>query len=203
MAYVALHLGQYEQAQRGAEHTLAFYREKNSRHEMACALSVLGLAALAGATPTRAVEILEESVTLFRQVGTPEPLSRELGNLGLAVLASGDIGRAQRHLAEALQINSEIRVPSTMLCLLAQTAPLLAALGQPERAMAVYALAARHSGWVANSRWFEDVVGKQIMAASAAVPPDVVAAAQARGIAWDLNGTVAELLTEFQGGAEG
>jgi predicted ATPase len=202
LAYVALHLGRYEQAQRGAEKSLEFYLEKDSGFETACTLSVLGMAALAGAVPTKAVEILEESVTLFRQVRSPEPLSRELGNLGLAVLALGDIGQAQRHLAEALQINSEIRVPSTMLCLLAQTASLLAALGQPERAVAVYALAAQHSGWVANSRWFEDVVGQQIMAASAAVPTDVVAAAQARGRAWDLSGTVAELSTEFQVGAE-
>ena len=201
-AWGALHLGQNEQAQHRAENALVLFREKASRYETGCALSMLGMAALAGAAPARAVEIFEQSVSLFRQLRTPEPLSRDLANLSLAVLELGDIVRAQRLLAEALQINSEIRLPSMMRYVLAQTAPLLAALGQPERAVAVYALAAQHSGLVANSRWFEDVVGRQVTDAGAAVPPDVVVAAQARGRSWDLNGTVAELLTEFQGGAE-
>jgi hypothetical protein len=50
---------------------------------------------------------------------------------------------------------------------------------------------------VAKSRWFEDVVGRQIAAVAATLPPDVVAAAQERGRARDLEATVAELLVEL------
>jgi len=51
---------------------------------------------------------------------------------------------------------------------------------------------------VANSRWFEDVAGREIAAAAEALPPEVVAAAQERGRARDLWATVEELLDELQ-----
>ena len=73
---------------------------------------------------------------------------------------------------------------------------LLDALGQEERAIELYALASRYPT-VANSRWFADVVGRPISAIAAALPPDVVAAAEERGQARDLDATVAELLAEL------
>jgi hypothetical protein len=60
----------------------------------------------------------------------------------------------------------------------------------------LYALASRYP-LVANSRWFEDVAGRHIAAVAASLPPDVVAAAQARGRARDLEATVTELLVEL------
>jgi len=48
-----------------------------------------------------------------------------------------------------------------------------------------------------NSRWWEDVVGVHIAASAASLPPDVVAAAQERGRARDLEATMAELLAEL------
>jgi hypothetical protein len=65
-----------------------------------------------------------------------------------------------------------------------------------ERAVELYALALRHP-YVANAQWFEDVAGKHIAAAAKALPPDVVAAAQKRGRARDLEATVKELLSEL------
>jgi hypothetical protein len=59
----------------------------------------------------------------------------------------------------------------------------------------LYALASRYP-LVANSRWFEDVVGQHIAAAAATLPPERVVAAQARGQARDLVATVSELLEE-------
>ena len=64
--------------------------------------------------------------------------------------------------------------------------------------MELYALASRYP-FVANSRWFEDVAGRHIAAVAATLPPDVVAATQARGRARDLEATVAELLVELGG----
>jgi hypothetical protein len=52
--------------------------------------------------------------------------------------------------------------------------------------------------FVANSVWWEDVVGKHIATAAAALPPDVVAAAQERGRARDLWSTAEELLGELK-----
>jgi hypothetical protein len=73
---------------------------------------------------------------------------------------------------------------------------LLADRGETERAVELYALASRYP-YVANVQWFEDVAGKQIAAVAATLPPDVVAAAQERGRARDLEATVEELLAEL------
>jgi hypothetical protein len=61
----------------------------------------------------------------------------------------------------------------------------------------LYALAARYP-IVANSQWYEDVAGRHVAAVSAALPPDMVAAAQERGRARDINETVAELLIALE-----
>jgi len=73
---------------------------------------------------------------------------------------------------------------------------LLADEGQSERAVEVYALASRYP-CVTNSQWYEDVAGRHIAAVAATLPPDVVAAAQERGRARDLEATVDELLAEL------
>jgi hypothetical protein len=52
---------------------------------------------------------------------------------------------------------------------------------------------------VANSRWFEDVAGREITAAAEALPPEVVARAQERGQSRNLWATVEELLGELGG----
>jgi hypothetical protein len=70
--------------------------------------------------------------------------------------------------------------------------------GNVEQAVELYALASRY-GFVANSRWFEDVAGRHIAAAAAALPPDVVAAAQERGCARELWATAEDLLAELEG----
>jgi hypothetical protein len=66
------------------------------------------------------------------------------------------------------------------------------------RAVELYALLYRYPH-VANSRWYEDVVGKQITAIAKTLPADVVAAAQERGKTRDLWETAEELLEELEG----
>jgi hypothetical protein len=85
----------------------------------------------------------------------------------------------------------------TLSLALPATALLLADQGEKEWAVELYALASRYP-IVANSKWYEDIVGKHIEAIAATLPPDVVAAAQERGRARDLDATVAELLVELE-----
>jgi hypothetical protein len=71
--------------------------------------------------------------------------------------------------------------------------------GRTEQAIELYALASLYPH-IANSRWFEDVVGRWVTAAAAhpqGVPPQVVSAAQERGRASDLWDTAAQLATEM------
>jgi hypothetical protein len=83
-----------------------------------------------------------------------------------------------------------------LLWALPATALILASEGEVERAVELYALASRYP-LVAKSRWFADVVGKQIAAAAATLPAERVAILQARGRTRDLEATVAELLAEL------
>jgi hypothetical protein len=73
----------------------------------------------------------------------------------------------------------------------------LASEGEVERAVELYALASRYP-MVAKSRWFADVVGRQIAAAADTLPAERVAVLEQRGRARDLEVTVAELLAELR-----
>ena len=84
------------------------------------------------------------------------------------------------------------------MVLLLTVAEYLASIGRPERAVELHALALRYP-FIANSRWCQDVFGKPMAAAAASLPPEVVAAAQARGRALDLRATAEELAAELEG----
>jgi hypothetical protein len=62
----------------------------------------------------------------------------------------------------------------------------------------LYALASRH-GFVANSRWFEDVAGHRLSVVTESLPDETADAAQARGEGLDLWETIALVLQELQG----
>jgi hypothetical protein len=70
---------------------------------------------------------------------------------------------------------------------------ILADEGQHELAVEIYEMALRYP-FVANSRWFHDVAGKEIQAVGATLPPEVVAAAKERGRARDVQATIDELI---------
>jgi hypothetical protein len=73
---------------------------------------------------------------------------------------------------------------------------LLLADGQAERAIELYALACTLPH-IANGQWYQDVVGRPIAQAAAALPPDFIAAAQERGRACDVKATLDELIAEW------
>jgi hypothetical protein len=103
---------------------------------------------------------------------------------------------ARQAVREALQIGDRTRGFFPCIFAMPALALLLADAGEGEQATELYALASRYP-FVAHSRWFEDVAGRHISAEAAALPPDVVAAAQERGRARDLQATVKELLEEL------
>jgi len=73
---------------------------------------------------------------------------------------------------------------------------LLAEEGAVERAAEVYACASRY-GFVANSRWFHDVVERSLAAHVARLPAETAAAARARGQSRDWKDMAASLLPDF------
>ena len=196
LAEAKMYLGQYERARDLAQTSLACSRELDTRQHIAFGLALLGLLALTEKAYVEAQALCRESATIWHEIGNRPILAWPIIFLGYAARGVGDIAQAQEHHSEALRAIVEIGTFLPLLFALPLAALLLADQGEQERAVEVYALASRYPN-VAKSRWFEDVVGHHIAAVAATLPPDVIAAAQERGRARDLETTAAELLVEL------
>jgi predicted ATPase len=188
-----MHLGKYKVADSLAEQVLTSARGARQRPSIASAFWLLGDAELAAGQPEAARECFAQSIAIYREYGLPNEMAIVLGEMVLALVHLGQASEAAETLLEALQIIRQGGAIASFIHVLPGGALLEAAVGAPELAAEFYALASRYP-YVVNSRWYEDVVGKHIAAAAAALPPEVVAAAQERGRARDLWETVDELL---------
>jgi tetratricopeptide (TPR) repeat protein len=189
--------GLYAQARAQAERALEVAREYRSWRDIGWTLCILGSIALAEGAHADAQRTLQESIAAYRESGKRDELGWALACAGYAARELGEPAVARRHLGEALRMGVETGGFMALITALTATALLLADGGEPERSVELYALAARHS-YVACSRWFEDVAGREIAAAAAALSPEAVAAAQERGRARDLEATAEELLAELE-----
>jgi hypothetical protein len=102
-------------------------------------------------------------------------------------------------LAQALQEHRKRGVFFLVVNALPAVAQLVADHGDRQRALELYALACRYPH-VANSRWYEDLMGEDVKEWVASLPAEEVAAARARGQERDLWETVDELLKELKAG---
>jgi tetratricopeptide (TPR) repeat protein len=160
---------------------------------------VLGWAALAEGRYEAACEALCESVALFQGLGDREYAAWALAGLGRAAWGLGERDEAQAHLLQALGTVAEIRAFIPLLHLLPVIAAALADADEPglhERALELYALSATRP-LVAKAPLFEDIAGRYVRAATASLPPEVVAAAQERGRKLDWWETAEALLDEL------
>jgi len=186
---VEMHLGEYGRARASAQKLLALARERGHRGPTTMALSRLCSVAMAEGEYEKAQQICEQ----FRSYLTEPPdflLAQVAVGLGRSAQARHHIRRALCIMVEQGELQSDPDVlPAVALLLVDQ--------GEVERAVELYALACRYP-FVANARFWEDIAGKDIATAAKTLPPEVVAAAQARGRARDLQATVRELLCELE-----
>jgi tetratricopeptide (TPR) repeat protein len=189
------HLGRYQEARVHAQQALV--SAQAYRWTICFSLLVLGFVMLAEGNHAEAWQYLHQGAAIVRE-------SRDQSNLGvhLAALAGaarelGRLAQARELLCEALELCSATRGGLVPLIALPVTALVLADLGEPERAVEIYALAAR-SPHVARSRLWEDLAGRRIAALAATLPPEAVAAAQERGRARDTEATIKELSVDLR-----
>ncbi|UCC64798.1 MAG: tetratricopeptide repeat protein, partial [Anaerolineae bacterium] len=194
---VGVWAGRIEEARRLAQIVLAQAHDAFDPREVAArSHRVLGWAALAEENYGEAQRWLQKGAAAYRETAGEwgdEYLALTLVALGRAEYGLGDRTEAQAHLVEVLEIVLRIRAYIPLLFAMPIAPLLLVDTGEVERAVELYALAESHP-FVANSRLFEDIAGRHIEAAAAALPPDVAEAAQARGGALDWWETAAELL---------
>jgi len=118
------------------------------------------------------------------------------GPVGLAAHLAGEPGLARREVRGALQTGLDLGVFMHLIYGLPCAARLLAARGDPERAVEVYACAGR-SGFVASLRWFQELTGAPVEEAAAGLSPEAVAAARQRGEALSWEEMARRLLAEL------
>jgi tetratricopeptide (TPR) repeat protein len=216
LASVEIHEGGYERARVQAETSLALSRKSRYRWGVAYSLflqsclvvveaeSKLDARAAPQAQNTgkarelyaEAQRLAQESVTIYREMGVRIWLGQPLAISVVVARGLGDVDQAQRRLCEALRVASDTGAFLSLMLTLSAAALVLVDVEERERAVELYALASRYP-LVGKSRWFDDVFGRHLAAVVATLPPDVVAAAQERGRARDIDTTVAELLAEL------
>jgi tetratricopeptide (TPR) repeat protein len=197
------HLGAYEEARAAVQKALTLSQAAGQRGRVAINHMELGRLAVAERQYGAAQEWLQRSYAFYRQVAEQYWIIGEVfAALALADWGLGQMDRAGQHINRALRVVAKTHGHPVALYSLPAAALLLMdgrerSPTAVERAVELYALASRY-GFVANSRWFEDVAGREISAAAEALPPDAVAAAKERGRARDLWATVEELLAELE-----
>lgn len=196
LGFIEMHLGRYQAARKLGQLSLALARQEDSHFAIAFSLFLSGNLALVEENFHAAQRQLQESVGFFRGLGQGDELTAVLMVLSLVEGHCGNQTEARKLLVEALQSGYDLRLIRALIYVLSGVALHMVDQDEPERAVDLYALVTRHPH-VANSRWFEDVIGRHITAAAATLSPQVVAAAQERGRARDLWETVADLLANL------
>jgi tetratricopeptide (TPR) repeat protein len=196
LAWARLHVGAYDAAREQAEAVIALCQELDWERGIGHGKQVLGAVALAEADPDRAYQLLQESRVCAERYspfyGDPSAW------LGLAACRLGKRAEARGYLSAALDWVEQYERSIEQMTALAATALLLADEGEAERGVELYALALRYP-YVANSCWFEEVIGRHIAAAAAALPAGIAEAARERGRERDLAATLEEIRQELAG----
>ena len=113
-SWLALRLGDYEQAVLLAGESLAVYRSLGDEPGVAAALNRLGSAVSAAGDGARAVELQRESADLYRRLGDDRGLSVVLSNLGYRSVIGGEHEQARLLCEEALAIARKRNDPAGM-----------------------------------------------------------------------------------------
>jgi predicted ATPase/DNA-binding CsgD family transcriptional regulator len=197
LARASLHAGEYRAARDQADAIVSLAHEASWVRGVSYGKTVLGEVALVKAAFAQSYRTLQESRTDLKQATADPRDVNQSAWLGLAARGLERRQEAWHHLVSTLDWARRNHQFMELMVALAGIALLLADEGEAERGVELYALASRHP-FVANSRWFEDVVGRHIAAVAATLPTHVVAAARERGRDRDLRTTVGELTAELR-----
>jgi hypothetical protein len=126
--------------------------------------------------------MVEESMIFWEQYGYRLFMGHALALLGIAACKQNDFLLAQEALTGAVKIG----ITQSVILPLTYALP----------AIEIYTSALCHPH-VANSRWFEDVIGRYVVNTSQRLSPEMVAAAQVRGQGRDLWQTATEALEQL------
>jgi DNA-binding SARP family transcriptional activator/predicted ATPase len=190
------HLGMYTETITRVVKNIPLAQELDARREIGMAYVILGMANLGQGNFEQAENWALKSIKQYRDINQQEELGLALTVLIYTHLGLGQSQQAGLSLCETLQIGIDTRGLYPLLYILFAASLLLIKRGEIEMALEIAALAKRYP-FVGNSRWFEDIAGREITVASKTLPPKVIAAAQERGQKRDIWETAEALLDQF------
>jgi len=161
----------------------------------------LAYTALAHKEYTQAHILSRQSITAYEACGLTSLAGIGYGLLAIAARGLGERDQLVQYYEKGLIIQMEGgQIGPLGIWLYAPfTAVLLADSGFLEEAIAAYAFGTIHP-MVANSVWFDDVIGEEIRTASAHLPSEIVLGAQQRGQEsdpWQMGNTLLELVRKI------
>ena len=191
-----LHKGDYSRAKDQIKVTMDLAQTYGFELEYTGAISALGYIAMAEGNAQKALEYLEQSVSRHREM-------KYINEVGLALAALAVVHRYRQDNVQAWEcVNETLRIAGnhhTILPLYAglpAAALLLVDLGDVEEAVEIYAVAMCNPG-IRNSRWIQELIGRDISAVESSLPPEVVQAAQKRGQARDIFSAAKDILDQY------
>ena len=163
------HLGDYEQAHTMAQMNFKLEQDIDNPGKVSYSLWKLGDVALGEKKYAEAEQLLQESVAMHQALGDQGRVHDLLISLGFASIGLGNFSQAHQCLAKSLPVSREYQYYFNNILIILLAALLAAMEEKPEQAVELYALAKSYP-FVANSRWFEDIVGRHIAAVAAMLP---------------------------------
>ncbi len=196
-AQCKLHLGQYEDAQMGAEAVLRLEKSPENNIGRSQALNILSQLALVQGDLALARQLVDHKMTFpfYYTRYRYEAINLAVG--AYALLALQQVSPARQHIEKALRIAVEAYDYYVLIQILPSLALLFAINGDFEAAVELYSLATQQP-FVGKSVWFDEVVGSRIRAAASSnLPASRIKSAQTRGRHLDLWQTSASALDEL------
>jgi tetratricopeptide (TPR) repeat protein len=197
LAFALLHVGRFADAGKELELASRLARETGNRDiegEMQTALGRLAL--IEGFNNSDPRALLHNGLHIAAETEDRIGYGGPLSGMVIASCKAGDLVMARRYLLECLRFAWETREYIGLLELLPALALYLVRQGELTRGLSIWALA-RTSPYVANSRWYEQVVGREIEELTASLPQEEAETAARRGRELDPWSTIASILAQF------
>jgi predicted ATPase/transcriptional regulator with XRE-family HTH domain len=190
----SMHLGQYERARREFEKALDLVKETGNQDVEMGLWSALGcLALIPGDNGREALAYFEQGLRLSDQVQDEISLGDQLGGLLLAACQMGAGDRARGYAMTYLEYVIRIGHYEQLFSALAAMAFYLAHFSSKQKALAIWQQASSHP-YIDASKWYEDVIGREIEAQTADLSPQPTAVATGH----DLWQTAKSLLADLK-----
>jgi len=190
-----LHSGLYTEALKLGKEAFAVASENKNNVYLCEALILLAQAQMALGDIETARRHLQESEEQFstRSLGTALYVAGRDFYWGILAVLTGQLDSARMHFLTELSGSFDRQANLNLANALAGIALLKAKEGEFTTAIELYALAQRHP-FIANSRWFADMVGQTIEQLAGSLSPEDVQSAHERGEKLDLWETAKRLL---------